>query len=99
MHSSREIKQSDVAIVASFTPVFLFVYGDNQFAKLSVPFQNDMPLDIHESAKPSRVLSHPNSLSNISQLALSSDLAAASESLLVHSSAEAFICAKLKYPT
>jgi len=56
----------------------LFVHGDNQFANLSVPFQNDMPLDTHESAKPSCVLSYPNSLPNFSQLASSPDLTAAS---------------------
>ena len=38
------------------------------------------------------------SLPNFSQLALSPALAAASESLLMHSSTEAFICAKLKHP-
>jgi len=52
-----------------------------------------MPLD---TVKPSGVQSFPNSLSNFSQLALGLDLAAASESLLMHSSMEAFICAKLK---
>jgi len=57
-----------------------------------------MPLDTHESAQPSGVLSSPNSLSNFSQLALSSDSAAVSESLLMQNSAEAFICAKIKYP-
>jgi len=93
MHSSWEAKQRDAAVVGSFTPVSLFVYGDDQFANLSVPFQNAMLLD----TQPSGVLSSPNSLSNFSQLALSSDLAAASESLLMHSSTEAFICAKLKY--
>ena len=36
-----------------------------------------------------------SSLSNFSQLALSSDLAAASESLLMHSSTKAFFCVKL----
>jgi len=46
MHSSWETKQRDSAVVGSFTPVSLFVYGDDQFANLSVPFQNDMPLDI-----------------------------------------------------
>jgi len=61
-------------------------------------FQNAMPLDTHESVKPSDVLSSPNSLSNYSQLALCSDLAVESENLLMHSSAEDFICAKLKYP-
>ena len=40
---------------------------------------------------------NPNSLSKFSQLASSSDLAVASESLLMHSSTEAFICAKLKH--
>jgi len=99
MHSSRETKQRDAAVVGSFTPVFLFVYGDDQFAILSLLFRNAMPLDTHDSAKPSAVLSYPNSLSNFSQLALSPDLAAASESLLMHSSTEAFICAKLKHPT
>jgi len=47
--------------------------------------------------QPLGVLSSPNSLSNFSQLALSSDLAGVAESLLMHSSTEAFICAKLKY--
>jgi len=61
---------------------------------LSVPFQSAMPLD----TQPSGVLRSPNSLSNFSQLALSSNLAAASESLLMHSSTESFICEKLKYP-
>jgi len=41
-----------------------------------------MPLDTHESAKASGVLSSLNSLSKFSQLALSLDSAAASESLL-----------------
>jgi len=86
MHSSRETKQRDTAVVGSFTPVFLFVYVDDQFAILSVPFQNTMPLDTYESAKPSGVLSYLNSLSNFSQLVSSPDLAAASESLLIHSS-------------
>ena len=40
----------------------------------------------------------PNSSSNYSQLGLISDLAEASESLLMHSSMEFFICAKLKHP-
>ena len=47
---------------------------DDQFANLSPPFQKAMPLD----TQPSGVLSSPNSISNFSQLALSSDLAAAS---------------------
>ena len=95
MHPSWETKQRDAAVVGSFTPVFLFVYGGDKFAILSVPFQSAMPLDTHESAKPSGVLGSPNSLSNFSQSALSPDLAAASESLLMCSSTEAFICEKL----
>jgi len=94
MHSSWEVKQKDAAIVGSFTPVSFFVHEDDHFANLSVPFQITMPLE----SQPSGVLSSPNSLSNFSQLALSSDLAAASESLLMHSSAEAFICAKNNPP-
>jgi len=35
--------------------------GDNPFSNLSVPFQNAMTLDTHESAKRSSVLSFPNS--------------------------------------
>jgi len=96
IHSSWENKQRDAAVVGSFTPVSLSVHGDDQFANLSTPFQNAMPVDTHESAEPSGVLRSPNSLPNVSHLALSSDLAAASESLLMHSSTEAFICAKLK---
>ena len=46
-----------------------FLCGDDQFANLSAPFQNAMPLDTHESAKPPSVPSSPNSLSNVSQLA------------------------------
>ena len=45
------------------------VYGNDQFANLSVPFQNAMPLDTHESAKSSSFPSSPNPLSNFSQLA------------------------------
>jgi len=97
IHTFWEVKQRDTPVVGLFTPVFHFVYGDDQFANLSVPFWNAMPLDTHESAKPSGVLSFP-ALSNFWQVALSSDLAEASESLLMHSSAEAFICAKLKHP-
>jgi len=81
-------------MVGAFTPVSLFVYGDDQFANLPVPFQNAMTLDTHESAKPPGVLDSPNSPSNFSHIALSWDLVAASESLLMHSSREAFICAK-----
>ena len=83
----------DATVVGSFTPVSLFVYGDDRFANLLVPFQNAMPLD----TQPTGVLSSPNSLSNFSRLASSSGLAAASESLLLHSSTEAFTCAKLRY--
>jgi len=46
------------------------VYGDDQFANLSVPLRNAMPLDTHESAKLSGFLSSLNSLSNFSQLAV-----------------------------
>ena len=56
------------------------------------------PCHLTHSAEPSGVLRSPNSLSNFSQLALGVDLAVASESLLMHSSTEAFICAKLKHP-
>jgi len=38
MHSFWETKQRDAAVV-SFTPASVFVYGDHQFANLSVPFQ------------------------------------------------------------
>jgi len=55
------------------------------------------PLDTHESAKSSGVLGSSDSLLNLSQSTLSSDLAATSESLLMHSPTEAFICAKLKH--
>jgi len=68
--SSWETKQKDAVVVGSFNPVSLSVHEDDQFANLSVPFQNAMPLDTHVSAKPSGVLSSPNSLSNISQLCL-----------------------------
>jgi len=98
IHSSWETMQKDALVVGSFIAVSLLVYGDDQFAHISVPFQNTMPLDTHESAKTTGVLSFLNSSSNFSQLPLSSDSAAASESLLMHSSTEAFICAKLKYP-
>ena len=36
----REAKQRDGLVVGLFTPVFLFVYEDDQFANLSVPFKN-----------------------------------------------------------
>ena len=61
------------------------------------PYKTLCHLYTYGSAKPSGVLSSPNSQSNFSQLALSSDLPAASESLLMHSSTEGFVCAKLKY--
>ena len=54
-----EAMQRDVPAVGSFTPVSVVVYGDDQFVNLSVPFQNAMPLDKHESAKPSGVPSSP----------------------------------------
>jgi len=54
----------DALVVGSLTPVSIFVYGDDQFANRSVSFQNAMPLDTHESAKSSGVLSSRNSLSN-----------------------------------
>jgi len=76
----------------------MFVCEDDQFANISAPFQKTMPLDTHESTKPSRVPSSRNLLSNYLQLALSSVLAAASVSLLMHSSTEAFTCAKSKHP-
>ena len=62
MHSSWETKQRDAVVVGPFTPVSLFVYWDDQFANLSVLFQNAMPLD----TQPSGVLSSPNSVSNFS---------------------------------
>jgi len=52
----------------------------------------------HVISQTIRCSKFPNSLPNLSQSAFSSDLAAASESLLMHSSAEAFINAKLKHP-
>jgi len=55
-----------------------FVYVDHQFANLSAPFQNAMPLDTHESAKSSSFPSSLNSISIFSQLDLSSGSAAAS---------------------
>jgi len=79
IHPSWETKQRDAPVVGSFTPVSHFAYGDDHFATLSVPFQNAMSLDTHESAKPFGLLTSPNSLSNFLQLSLSSDLAAASD--------------------
>ena len=99
IHSSWEAEQRDAAVVGLFTPVSHFGYGDGQFVNLSVPLQNGMSLlDTHKSAKPSGVVTSAYSLSNLSQVVFSSDFVAASESLLIHSSTEAFICAKLKHP-
>jgi len=56
-----------------------------------------MPLDTQRVSQAIRRCKFPNSLSNFLQLAFSFDLAAASESLWMHSSAEVFICAKLKH--
>jgi len=39
------------------------VYGDDQFASVSVLFQIAMALDTHKSVKPNSVLCSPNSLS------------------------------------
>ena len=64
IHRPWKAKQRDALVVGSLTPVSIFVYGDDQFANRSVSFQNAMPLDTHESAKPSGVLSSRNSLSN-----------------------------------
>jgi len=66
IHFSREAKEIDAHVVGVFTPVSLFVYGDDHFANLSVYFQNDVPLDTHGSTKPSGVVSSSNSLSNFS---------------------------------
>ena len=63
MLSSWETKQRHASVVGPFTPVSLFVYGDDEFANISAPFQNAMPLD----TQPPSVLSSPNSLSNFSQ--------------------------------
>ena len=68
MHSSWEAKQRDATVVGPFIPVSLFVYANDQFANLSAPLQNAMPLDTHESAKPTSVPSSPDSLSNFSLL-------------------------------
>jgi len=96
IHSSWEAKQRDNSVVGAFTPVSLVAFVDDQFANLSVPFQNAMTLDTHESAKSSGVASSQNSY--FSQLDLSSDFATASKSLLMHSSTEAFTCATAKHP-
>jgi len=49
VHFSREANERDTPVVGAFTPVFLSVYRDDQFANLSVPLQNAMPLDTHTS--------------------------------------------------
>jgi len=98
LFSSWETKQRDAAVVGSFTPVSLLWIGTVNLLKLSALFQNAMPLDTHKAVKLSSVPGKYNSLSNFSQLALNSDLAAASQSLLMHSSAEDFIRAKSKHP-
>ena len=92
----NEAKQSDAPVVGAFNPVALVVYGDDQFASLSVPFQKHH--DTWHTRVSQTILSSLNSLSNFSQLGLSSNLAAASWSLFMHSSTKAFICAKLKHP-
>ena len=56
IHFSRETKQRDTTAFCAFTPVSIVVYRDDQFANLSVPLQNAMALDTHESAKPFGVL-------------------------------------------
>jgi len=43
VHFSREAKDRDASVVGAFTPVSLSVYRDDQFANISVPFQNAMP--------------------------------------------------------
>jgi len=91
---SREAKERDAPIlVHSLLSHFLYI------GMISLPtFQcpSKTPCHVchaHESAKPPSVLSSTNLLLNLSQSTISSDLAAASECLLMHSSAEAFICA------
>jgi len=63
-----EAKERDAPVVNAFANVPLSVYRDDQFANLSVPLENAMPLDTHESAKPSSVPSSHNSLSFPNQL-------------------------------
>ena len=71
MYSSWETKQRDAAVVVSITPVSPFCeWGWS--VNLSVPSQNVIQFDTHESAEPSSVLSTANSLSNFSRIALSS---------------------------
>ena len=98
MHSSWEAKQRDAAVVGSFTPVSLLWMGTINLLITRHPSKTPCHLTHTSQSNHSSFLSSPNSLSNLSQLAISSDLAAASGSLLMHSSTEAFICAKLKHP-
>jgi len=49
VHSFREAKERDTPVVGAFTPVSLSVHRDDQFANLSVPFQNVMPPVTHTS--------------------------------------------------
>ena len=65
---SMETKERDAPVVGAFAPVPLSVYRDDQFANLSVPFQNAMPLDTHESVKPPSVSNSHNSQSFPNQL-------------------------------
>ena len=95
---SREAKERDAkAVDASLLFPFLCI-GMISLPTIRCPCKPPCHLTRTESAKPSGVLSSHNSLSNLSQSALSSDLAAPSESLFMHSSTEAFMCAKLKHP-
>jgi len=49
VYFSLEAKERDAPVVGAFTPVPFSVYRDDQFANLSVPLQNAMPLDTHTS--------------------------------------------------
>jgi len=49
LHFSREAKERDAPVIGAFNLVSLSVYRDDQFANLSVPFQNAMLLDTHTS--------------------------------------------------
>jgi len=44
VHFSREAKERDASVAGAFTPVSLCVHWNDQFANLSVPFQNAKPL-------------------------------------------------------
>jgi len=91
IHSSWEAQQRDAAVVGSFTPVSRLCMGTINLpifrhpsrtpchlAHRSVCDTQECPLDTQESAKSSSFPSYPNSLSNFSQINLSSGLAAAS---------------------